>query len=218
MPLSRAFCIPNVQAILFDMDGTLVDSSDSVARAWRRWARRRKLEEDTVVRVCQGRPARDTIRLLAPAANIDEEYDFVLAEELRDAAGTVAVPGAAALLHSLQVQNVRWAIVTSAAHALACHRLQLAQLSIPTHLVTVESVQRGKPDPEGYLLGAKRLAVSPENCLVIEDSPIGIAAGRAAGMRVLGIGDTFARAELETEIAIEDFQNVVWTDYKLLRR
>lgn len=198
-----------LQAILFDMDGTLVDSSESVVRSWRAWAERRGLDPAVVLPVCHGRPARDTIRLLAPEADLPTEYDFVLQEELREG-GVAAIAGAAELLRALTDSRARWAIVTSADERLALHRLRSAGLPCPEVLVTVDRIRRGKPDPEGFLLGAKLLGADPKHCLVLEDTPVGLQAGAAAGMQLLGVGRTVPAEALPCEVKAPDLRTLHW--------
>jgi len=199
----------DLQAILFDMDGTLVDSTEAVVRSWRRWSERRGLDESKVLPICHGRPAADTIRIFAPDADPRAEYEFVLAEELREG-GVVPIAGARELLASLDAAGSAWAIVTSADSRLARHRLTLADLPTPRELVTVDRILRGKPDPEGYLLAARLLGAAPAHCLVVEDTPIGVQAACSAGMQVLGVGETVPRRELKCAVAVSDLRGVRW--------
>jgi sugar-phosphatase len=181
-------------AILFDMDGVLVDSKAVVERVLRRWAARRGLDQDAMLRLPHGRKTRDTIAAVAPHLNIAEEVAWLDAEEERDLEGITAVPGAARLLGELAPEE--WALVTSAGRELAPLRLAAAVLPLPRTMVAGESVARGKPAPEGYLLGAKLLGRRPDECIVLEDAPAGIEAGRAAGMRVIGVATTYPRSRL----------------------
>ncbi|MBS1858460.1 MAG: HAD-IA family hydrolase [Acidobacteria bacterium] len=182
-------------AILFDMDGTLVDSTAPVERQWRLWAERRGLDAERVLAVAHGRRTIETMRDVAPHLNIPDEeaVGFDEAEGL-DAAGVVPVAGAAPLLAALPRE--RWAVVTSAGDWLARMRFAQSGLPLPDVLVTGEDVREGKPHPGGYLLAARRLGVPGERCLVIEDTPAGIGAGLSAGMRVLAIGNTVPRESL----------------------
>lgn len=191
-------------AILFDMDGTLVDSTAVVVRQWRRWATLHHLNLDEILAFAYGRRTIDTMRQVAPHLNFSEreatEFDD---EEGRDIEGVVPVPGAAQALTSLP--GNRWAVVTSAGTSLARSRLGLAGLPLPAVLVSADDVREGKPNPEGYNLAALRLGVRNQDCLVIEDTPAGLEAGIAAGMQVLSIGTTVARENLKGAPWIPDF-------------
>jgi sugar-phosphatase len=177
-------------ALLFDMDGVLVDSTPAVARVWTAWANRYGLEPDQVVRQAHGRPSIATIRELLPSADHHAEDLAIQKAEIEDLEDVVALPGTIELLSALPAD--RFAVVTSATHALAVVRLRAAGFAIPKHLVTSSDIQRGKPDPEPYLRGAQILGLSPADCVVIEDAPAGIQSGKAAGSRVLALRTTTA--------------------------
>jgi sugar-phosphatase len=176
-------------AVLFDMDGTLVDSTAVVERIWRRWAARRGIDVAEVLRVSHGRPTLDTLRLVAPHLATLEEAAALDAAEDGDTAGLRAVPGALELTRSLPPD--RWAVVTSAGRALAARRLRAASIQLPRVLVGSDDVRRGKPDPGGYVEAARSLGVEPSRCLVVEDAPVGIEAARAAGALAVGVATTF---------------------------
>jgi sugar-phosphatase len=181
-------------ALLFDMDGVLVNSKAVIERVLQRWAGRRGLDRDAMLRLPHGQKTSDTIRSVAPQLNVAEEVAWLDAEEERDLDGIVAIAGAGDLLRALAPDE--WALVTSAGRDLAALRLSAAHLPLPATIVSGESVKRGKPDPEGYLLGARLLGRVPQECVVVEDAPAGIAAGIAAGMRVIGVASTYDRARL----------------------
>jgi sugar-phosphatase len=191
------------QAILFDMDGTLVDSTRCVESIWSRWAERHGLELNHILAVSHGRRTLDTLQEVAPHLDIEQEARQLDAQELETKEGIAAVPGAAALLRALP-QN-RWAVVTSAGRALAELRLQCAGLPIPQILVCADDVEHGKPSPEGYLKAAELLGVAPDRCLVVEDTPAGLRAGRAAGMQVLALTTTYPAAHLLGSPCTRDF-------------
>ncbi|GAC1703016.1 MAG: HAD family hydrolase [Candidatus Acidiferrum sp.] len=172
-------------AVLFDMDGVLVDSTPAVARVWRRWSLTRGLEPDDVVQKAQGRPSMSTIRELLPGANHEMENREVERAEIEDVEGVVALPGALKLISALP--EWRRAIVTSATRPLAEVRLRAAGLPIPKCFVTANDVLRGKPDPEPYVKGAEWLGMPTSECVVIEDSFAGIRAGKTAGARVIAL-------------------------------
>src|SRR6267143_2627674 len=183
------------RGLLFDMDGVLVDSTAAVARVWAVWAREHALDPETVVKIAHGRPSISTIRELLPHGNHEAEDREVERLEIEDVEGIVALPGAAELLRTLPA--TRYAIVTSATRPLAEVRLRAAGLHVPENLVTARDVQRGKPNPDPYLMGARNLGVAPAECVVIEDAPSGIRAGRAAGARVVALRTTASDAQLQ---------------------
>ncbi|MFF7751152.1 HAD-IA family hydrolase [Streptomyces sp. NPDC007971] len=177
------------RALLLDMDGTLVNSDAVVERIWRRWAQAHALDGDEVMEVVHGRQGHASMAVLLPGRPLEQnlaDNARMLAEETADMDGVVEVPGAAAFLASLR--GLPHALVTSADRALSGARMAAAGLALPEVRVTAESVGASKPDPEGFLKGAAELGVDPSDCVVFEDSGAGIAAGRAAGMTVVGVG------------------------------
>ena len=194
------------QAILFDLDGTLVDSTAAVVEQWAVWAARHSIPLESVLAISHGVPATETMRRLAPHIDIAAEAaEHVRAEE-RNTSGVVAVGGARPLLSSLPPE--RWAIVTSCPRGLALARLRATGMPEPAHMVVAEDITKGKPDPEPYLKGAARLGVAPADCLVFEDAPAGIASARSAGMQVVGITTTFDREKLACPLVLPDFSAV----------
>lgn len=184
-----ATTVLTARALLLDMDGTLVNSDAVVERCWRRWADRHGLDGDEVLKVVHGRQGHASMAVLLPDRPMEQnlaDNARMLAEETADLDGVVEVPGAAAFLASLD--GLPHALVTSADVALSTGRMGAAGLKLPDVRITAECVGASKPDPEGFLKGAAELGVAPEDCLVFEDSGAGIAAGRAAGMRVVGVG------------------------------
>jgi mannitol-1-/sugar-/sorbitol-6-phosphatase len=177
------------QAVLFDMDGTLVDSTAVVERQWARWAARRRVSLAAVLAVSHGRPTLETLSLVAPQWATRAEAEAVEATEAGDDEGIVAVTGARELASALPAGA--WGVVTSAGRALAIARLTAAGLPVPHVLITADDVPRGKPDPAGYREAARRLAARPEHCLVFEDAPVGVRAGLEAGSMVIGLTTTF---------------------------
>src|SRR6267378_431876 len=184
------------RGLLFDLDGVLVDSTPAVARAWAGWAREHGFDEpDEVVKKAHGRPSIATIRELLPRADHAAEDREMERREIADVEGVVPLPGAMELLQVLPLE--RWAIVTSCTRALAHVRIAAAGLPKPKYLVTSTDVRHGKPDPEPYLKGAQSLSIRAADCIVIEDAPAGIQAGKAAGARVLALRTTASDAELQ---------------------
>jgi sugar-phosphatase len=182
------------RAVLFDMDGVLVDSTPAVARVWSAWAQKHGLEPDDVVKRAHGRPSMATIRELLPNGNPEAENEEVERREMADVQGVVALPGAAALLDGLPMDC--WAVVTSATKTLAEVRLRAAGLPIPRNFVTSDDITHGKPNPEPYLKGAQLVGGAAPQCVVIEDAPAGIRAGKAAGARVVALRTTAKDEEL----------------------
>lgn len=187
-------------ALLIDLDGTLVDSSAPVRRVWGEFAQRHGLDADEVHHFAHGRPSRETVRLLAPNADLDEEAAVLEAAEVGDTRGVRSLPGAAAVLASRR----RLAIVTSCSTALATARLRAAGLSAPRVLISSDGLERGKPDPGCFLIAARRLGVEPAQCVVLEDAPSGIKAGRRAGATVIALRTTHGDDELGEADAIVD--------------
>ena len=182
--------LDSVGAVLFDMDGTLIDSHPAVERAWRAVAARRGLDADAVLAVCHGVPAEATLRRLLPEASDDliaDEVSRHLEQECVDLDGVVALPGALDLIAFLDLVGVGWAVVTSATARLARARLGAAGITPPV-LVTVDEIALGKPAPDGFLEGARRCGVGIGSCLAVEDSAPGLAAARASGATVINVG------------------------------
>ncbi len=174
-------------AFLFDMDGTLLDSSAVVERVWLTWARNRGIDPKSLLAALHGVRTEDTVRRFANSTlDVARETDWIMQAELRDIEGIVPIDGIGAFIERLEPDA--WAVVTSATLALATVRLRAANLPLPRVLITAEDVQRGKPDPQGFLLAAKRLGVRIDQCLVFEDSPAGVAAGKASGAHVAIVG------------------------------
>jgi mannitol-1-/sugar-/sorbitol-6-phosphatase len=176
--------------VLSDLDGVLVDSTAEVERVWREWAVEQGLDPDEVGRASHGVPAHEVIARLAPHLPVEEEA--VRVDRIHAATGGTALPGAYELLTGVP----RLAVVTSCSRPLAAARLTAARLPDPPVLITSEDTARGKPHPDPYLAGATALGADPADCVVIEDAPAGVAAGRAAGMTVWAVATTHAVEEL----------------------
>jgi sugar-phosphatase len=179
----------NIAAVLFDMDGTLVDSDAAVERAWMSWAAEHGVAGAEAVVLAHGSPSEPTVRKMLP--HLDEAATMVatarqLELQYDDLSDVVAARGAFELIAVLAERHFPWAVVTSADQRLARARLGAAGIDVPV-LVTVDDITAGKPDPAGYLRAAELLGVSPADCLVVEDADVGLAAGRAAGARTAAL-------------------------------
>ncbi|HEX3353553.1 MAG TPA: HAD family hydrolase [Terriglobales bacterium] len=189
-------------AILFDLDGVLMDSTGSVTRQWSLWAREQNIDPQVVVEIAHGVRTIEVVRRLAPHLDAEAEVKRLEKREADDQEGVSVMPGAADLLKS--IPQGRWCVVTSGTRYLATARLRLGQLPIPEVLVSADDVSRGKPDPQPYLMGAKLLGMNPAECLVIEDAPAGIRAAHAGGMKAIAITSTYpAPALAEAEAVVQ---------------
>jgi sugar-phosphatase len=187
-------------AILFDLDGVLVDSTGSVTRQWQMWAEEQNIDPQRVVEVAHGVRAIEIVRRLAPHLDAAAEVVRIEKREAADHEGVAVMPGAAELLKA--IPEGRWCVVTSGTRYLATARLKLANLPTPKVLVAADDVSKGKPDPQPYLMGAELLGMNPAECLVIEDAPAGIRAAHAGGMKAIGITSTYPASGLQEADAV----------------
>ncbi|MFD5282550.1 HAD family hydrolase [Streptomyces rubrogriseus] len=194
----------HAQALLFDNDGTLVSSLESVRRCWTRWAVEYGITAEQFGQVeLHGRPAAEIAADLLPTARVAEAVARIEQLEVEDVpgGGVHLLPGTRAFLDALPAD--RWAVVTSATRRLAEARLDAVGI-LPKTLVAADDITRGKPDPEPYLLGARALGVDPADCVVFEDAPAGLQAGRAAGMRTVALATTHRADELDADLVVTD--------------
>jgi sugar-phosphatase len=198
------------KGILFDMDGVLISSIDSVRRCWRQWAKMYGVPNAEEYEVPHGVRAIDIVKMLRP--DIDPQKGLRAIEDLEvaDVGDLTVLPGVKALLERLPPE--RWAIVTSSTGKLLLARLKAAGLPVPDRIISADMVERGKPDPEPYRRGAELLGLQPEDCVVVEDAPPGVGAGKAAGCRVLGVLGTHSIEELgEADWIVESLEGVTVT-------
>jgi sugar-phosphatase len=194
-------------AILFDLDGVLVDSTGAVDREWRDWGRRKGVDGDAIMAIAHGVRTIEVIRRVAPHLDAEIEAAAIESHEAGDQTGVVVMPGALELVKS--IPDGHWGVVTSGSRLLAANRLLYCGLPVPEVLVTSDDVTHGKPHPEPYLKGAEGLGFAAAECVVIEDAPAGIAAARAAGMRVIGLASTYKAEKLsEADVVVKDFREL----------
>jgi len=182
------------QAVLFDLDGVLVDSTPCVTRVWRTWANEHGLDAEHITHITHGLKAIELIRTVAPHLDAEREMRKVEQMEIDDTDGLRVLPGAKELLE--QLPPASYTIVTSGTRRLATKRLQVAGLPVPSKMITADDVVKGKPDPEPYLAGAAALGAAAGECVVFEDAPSGIRSAKSAGARVVAISTTFANEKL----------------------
>nr|WP_276610862.1 HAD-IA family hydrolase [Kineococcus siccus] len=194
-------------AVLFDMDGTLVDSSAAIRRSWTTWAVEAEITREALVGAAgAGRPAAEIVAELVGPEHLAQAVARIDALETADVADVVLLPGVAEALAALPPE--RWAVVTSCGAALAAARLRAGGVPAPQALVTYDDVERGKPDPQCFLLGAARLGVDPADCLVVEDAPAGLAAARAAGCATLAVRTTHPEGPLDADLVVDRLTGV----------
>ncbi|MFF3348545.1 HAD family hydrolase [Streptomyces sp. NPDC002779] len=194
----------HAEALLFDNDGTLVSSLASVDRCWTRWAGEYGITAEEFARIeLHGRPAAEIAADLLPAGIVPQAVARIETLEVEDVpdGGVELLPGTRAFLDSLPAD--RWAVVTSATRRLAEARLDAVGI-LPKTLIAADDITRGKPDPEPYLLAARRLGVDPARCVVFEDAPAGLQAGRAAGMTTVALATTHQAHELDADLVVTD--------------
>ncbi len=182
------------QAVLFDLDGVLVDSTPCVTRVWSQWASHHRLNPEHVVHVAHGQKAIETVRTVAPQLDAEHEFRIIEQMELEDTDGLRLLPGAKELLSALPPE--RYTIVTSGTRRLATKRLQTVGLPVPPKMISADEVAKGKPDPEPYLAGAAAVGFPAGECLVFEDAPSGIRSAQAAGAATIGVSTTYNAGEI----------------------
>jgi sugar-phosphatase len=197
-------------ALLFDLDGVLVDSTPAVTRVWTAWSLKHGFDPEEVVRRAHGRTSLSTIIELLPNGDHAAEDRDVERREMEDVEGVIPLPGALKLLRMLPAS--RWAVVTSGTRPLAEVRIRAAGLPLPKHFITASDITHSKPDPEPYLLGARSVGHEPGECVVIEDAPAGIRSAKSAGAKVIALRTTASDAELAAAGAhwiIQDLRSII---------
>ncbi|MDG3086355.1 HAD-IA family hydrolase [Vibrio hannami] len=200
------------KGLLFDLDGTLVDSNAAVDRSWMRWCERNDIDFAVASKVYHGRPAGETIKELldgCDADKVEQEIAWLQHQESTDVEGVVALPGALDFIEKLSELNIPWAIVTSGTLPVATARIKAAKIPQPSVLITPERVSRGKPDPEPYVLGASELGFDAKDCVVFEDAPSGLISGNAAGAKTVGVLSQFKEEQLPKADAYVSAMEVV---------
>lgn len=206
-PDQRVVLGETFDAVLFDMDGTLLDSLPAVVRCWLRWAGEFGVPPQTLWgTTMHGRPAAEIVADLVPAARIERAYARIVELEVSDTEGCVPLPGA---LAALAAAGGRAAIVTSCSAPLAGARLSAAAIPPPTVVVTADDVTHGKPHPEPFVKAAALLGVDPARCLVVEDAPAGLAAGAAAGCATLALTTTHPGTDLVADLIVTTLADVM---------
>ena len=199
MSSAKAF---NCKAILFDLDGVLVNSAECVERTWREWSARHRLNAEEVIGIAHGRRTVETVRALAPHLDAQEEVAQLEAKEALTTEGIYEIEGARELITQLPLG--KWAIVTSGTRTIAEFRLKHVGIPIPPVMVCADEISHGKPHPEGYLTAAEGLAIPASNCIVIEDTPPGIEAAHNAHMRAIAVATTYSRDHLaDADLIVE---------------
>ncbi|MEO8222837.1 MAG: HAD-IA family hydrolase [Specibacter sp.] len=186
-------------AVLFDMDGTLIDSTPAVHRAWLAWGAERGLDP-SFLDANHGKPARDIVESLVPAKEFDTAFERIQQIEIAEVGDITILPGATEALAA--IGEYRKAIVTSCTRPLAAARIMASGLVPPRVVVTVDDVVRGKPDPEPFMFGAQWLGFEPDRCLVIEDAPAGLRSAHDAGCTTLAVAGTHTAADLTADLVI----------------
>lgn len=200
------------KGILFDLDGTLIDSLQAVDRVWRTWAKKIGLDGEHVMQVIHGRPARESVAELLQGRSaqvIEQEVLWLERFEAEDTEGIVVLPGTIEFLHLLNKQQVPWAIVTSGTLPVATARVKASGIPQPKVLITPEKVTYGKPHPEPFLLGAQELGLNAKECIIFEDAPAGVKAGMLAGSTVIGVLSHYKAEQLKEAVQhIQSLQSV----------
>lgn len=197
-------------AVLFDMDGTLLDSTACIEGIWRRWAARRGIDADFVMRHIHGLRSVETIARVAPHLDIAAEVAELAEEEIRTLHGITRIAGAAELLAALNARGQRWGVVTSAPRDLALAKIANVDLPAPPLLVCAEDVADGKPHPAPYLAAAARLDCPPAHLVAVEDAPAGVASARGAGMTVIALRTTHSDEALgAAHFIVDDLRDLL---------
>lgn len=201
-----------VEAILLDMDGTLIDSTEASEITWRRWAAAHQVSMESIRQVHHGRRPEETIAIVAPYLNAIEESKHIYGEQETLAEGIRPIAGANAFFES--IPRGQCAIVTAASRRIVDLRFRTIGLVPPDVCVTGDTLKVGKPSPEGYLEAARRLECKPEDCIVFEDAPAGLIAAHRAGMQSVAVLSNYAEARLRDELGPEVVPTAFLQDFR----
>jgi sugar-phosphatase len=207
--------ILRARAILFDMDGTLLDSNEASEITWQAWAEERGVPIEKIRAVHHGRRPEETIALVAPRLDALEEAKAIYASQLEITTGVRPIPGAKEFFTA--VPDAARAIVTAANQPILEHRFRLVNLPVPKVCVTATMLKNGKPDPEGYLLGARLVGHAPADCIVFEDAPAGLLAAKRAGIRSVAVLTNYTEAQLREELGADYEAVLAIGNYENLR-
>lgn len=202
------------EACLFDLDGTLINSIEAVNRAWTSLARKHNLPVEKVLQQIHGRPASECIHQFLydySATYQDEQIEWLKQKEAKDTEGIVAIEGALGFLNKLDESHIPWGIVTSCNRPVAQARMAAVGLAAPKMMVTLEDVIHGKPNPEPYLLGASKLGVNIERCVIFEDAMAGVTSASQAGGHVVAVLSHCSAGDLATKYEIDDYRTIKLT-------
>jgi sugar-phosphatase len=198
------------KAVLFDMDGILISSMGSVERSWTKWALMSGVDPENAIRVAHGCRAIETVALLRPDLDSVAELNLIEKIELADGEGLAVLPGVLSLLAALP--SARWTVVTSATDRLARLRMAAGGIPVPRRFIHAGCVTEGKPNPAPFLAGAALLGFAPQDCVVLEDAPSGVMAGRAAGCTVVATPFSHSVASLvAAHYLVQDLTGVAVT-------
>jgi sugar-phosphatase len=192
-----------VQAILFDLDGVLVDSQRAVELVWREWGRLRNRDPEPFIAMAHGRRTSETLRMVAP--DLDAQTEAAVLDRMEEECTEGLIPGRGAIDLVRGIPLGRWGVVTSGHRHVATLRLTSVGIPIPPVLITGDQVSRGKPDPEPYRQGVKMMGCAPSECVVVEDAPPGIVSARDAGVRVIALRTTYGSDALSSaDVVVDD--------------
>jgi sugar-phosphatase len=200
------------KGILFDMDGTLLESNEASELIWKTWSAAHGVDLEKIRAVHHGRRPEETIALVAPQLDAVKEAKFIYEDQQNCSEGIYPIPGVNAFYNSLPKGS--FGIVTAANQIILEKRFKIVGLAPPEVCITATLLKKGKPDPEGYLLGAKKLGFAPKDCIIFEDAPAGLLAAKRAGMRSVAITTHYSMEQLKRELGADYEPVLVIADYR----